>query len=40
MSDDIKELFRFLDALPFAIETLADESVIKNQLLGDASAVR
>ena len=39
MNDDTKELFKFLDALPFAIETLADESVIKNQPLGDVSAV-
>lgn len=39
MDDDTKELFKFLDALPFAIETLADEFVIKNQPLSDVSAV-
>ena len=39
MDDETKELFAYLDALPFAIDTLVSESVIKNQPLGDVSAV-
>lgn len=39
MDDETKELFAYLDPLPFAIDTLVSESVIKNQPLGDVSAV-